>query len=178
MGPELLPDSSQHLLDELDGTAAPVAHVGVLVPWANTVIETELPLCGHGKVIWHYARLVPDDQATDDGFLAGLVHAVPAALHALSCLPLSALAVGCTSVGFGLPEGVHRLVAGARLPFFTAFEALVATLQRLSASRVVLLAPYPAELTRREAEAFAAAATSTRSAAPWPPPQRRSNTQD
>ena len=35
------------------------AHVGVLVPWANTMIETELPRVGLEPLVFHYARIVP-----------------------------------------------------------------------------------------------------------------------
>jgi maleate isomerase len=133
----------------------PPSHVGVLVPWANTTVETELPRLGLADVVWHYARLVPDQETTalDDSFLAGLVHAIPSALHQLSQLPLSAVAVACTSAGFSFSAGITA-AATAELPLFTAFDALVAALHRLNASRVVLLTPYPATLTEREINAF------------------------
>ena len=132
------------------------SHVGVLVPWANTIVETELPRMGLADVVWHYARLVPDQDTTalDDSFLAGLVHATPAALHQLSQLPLSAIAVACTSAGFSFGDGITAAATTAEPPLFTAFDALVAVLHRLNASRVVLLTPYPAALTEREVQAF------------------------
>ena len=41
-----------------------LCHIGVLVPWANTVVESELPRFGLTHIVWHYARLVPDNQGT------------------------------------------------------------------------------------------------------------------
>lgn len=155
-GPELLPDYARRLLHEVDGVARPASHVGVLVPWANTIVETELSRMGLADVVWHYARLVPDEETTalDDSFLAGLVNAIPGALHQLSQLPLSAVAVACTSAGFSFGDGITAAAATAGPPLFTAFDALVAVLHRLNASRLVLLTPYPAVLTEREVRAF------------------------
>src|SRR5687768_18335226 len=61
---------------------------GVLVPWANVAVETELPCLGQEAVVWHYARLAPANGSTalDDDFLEGLLGAVPGALHQLSRL--------------------------------------------------------------------------------------------
>ncbi len=124
-------------------------HIGVLVPWANTVVESELPRLGLTHIVWHYARLVPDNQGTalDDSFLQGLVRAVPGALGQLSRLPLAAVLLACTSVGFSYPLDV-RVVS--------AFDALLAGLRRLGARRVLLLTPYPDHLAEREAKALEA----------------------
>ena len=34
-------------------------HAGVLVPWANIVVEAELHRAPGSSVTWHYAQLVP-----------------------------------------------------------------------------------------------------------------------
>lgn len=124
-------------------------HIGVLIPWANTVVEAELPRLGLSHIVWHYARLVPDNQGTalDDSFLQGLIRAVPGALHRLSRLPLAAVLLACTSAGFSYPRDV---------PVVSAFDALLSGLRRLGARRVLLLTPYPDHLAEREAKALEA----------------------
>lgn len=125
-------------------------HIGMLVPWANSVVETELPRLGLDRVVFHYARLVPSSRSTalDATFLSGLVAAVPDALSQLARLPLSAVLVACTSAGFAVTDACP---VGAA----TAFDALVATLRRLGAGRIVLATPYPDAVTTREVESFA-----------------------
>ena len=56
--------------------------------------------------------------------------------------------VACTSAGFAVTEASP---VGAA----TAFDALVATLRRLGAGRIVLATPYPDAVTTREVESFA-----------------------
>lgn len=124
-----------------------VVHVGVLVPWANRVVEDELPrLCPDGVVL-HYARLVPPCQTTvlDETFLDGLRAAVPAAVASLSRLPLEGVLLACTSEGFTRTED-ERIVS--------AFDTLTTGLTRLDAKRIVLATPYPEPITQREVDAF------------------------
>ncbi|MGI5185407.1 aspartate/glutamate racemase family protein [Dactylosporangium sp. CA-152071] len=127
------------------------AHVGVLVPWANTMIESELPqLCGE-PVVLHYARIVPAERYREsDAFLQQLTAGVPAALAQFARLDLAGVLLGCTTIGFTTPAapGTAELVG--------AFEALLAGLRRLHAPRIVLATPYPTAWTAREVEAFAA----------------------
>ncbi len=159
MGHELLPELTRLVVEDSNKENGRLAHVGVLVPWANSMLEAELPSLRLANIVWHYARLAPEDQTTalDDGFLAGLVRAIPAALNQLSRLPLSSVAVGCTSAGFRFPDAIASAVGNAGVPVFTAFDALVATLGRMQAARVVLLTPYPPHLTESEADAFESA---------------------
>ena len=126
------------------------SHVGVLVPWANMVVEEELPhLCPDG-VVFHYARLVPPARTTalNVGFLDGLRAAVPEALASLGKLPLDGVLLACTSEGF-----THS--GGYPLGLVSAFDALTSALDRLGARRVALATPYPQAITDREADAFA-----------------------
>ncbi|MGI5232525.1 maleate cis-trans isomerase family protein [Actinoallomurus sp. CA-142502] len=140
--------------------ARTAAHAGVLVPWANTVVEAELPSFAGEAVAWHYARLVPasQDTALTENFLAGLVEAVPQTVHQLSKLPLEQIYLACTSAAFTRPDRVRDIVIEAEatmpVPIVTAFDAIVVALRRIGASRTVLATPYPDEVTVCEATQF------------------------
>lgn len=131
-------------------------HAGVLLPWANTMVEAELHRWTGRAVIWHYARLVPSSHTTalDEGFLTGLLDAVPAALEQLSALPLRRVYLACTSATFMYPERAGSAAGQARVAVVSAFDAITAVLSEHGASRVVLLAPYPQEVTEAEARMF------------------------
>ena len=124
-------------------------HAGVLVPWANTVVEAELHRVTGADVTWHYSRLVPESRTTglDGRFLSGLLEAAPAALAQLAALPLQAAYLACTSAAFVYPELTEAARCGATVTLVSAFDAIVAVLRELPASRVVLLTPYPEDVT-------------------------------
>jgi maleate isomerase len=129
---------------------APV-HAGVLLPWANLVVEAELHRWTRDAVVWHYARLMPYSGTTtlDTGFLTGLLDAVPAALTQLSALPLQRVYLACTSAAFMYPERAGS-ARHARVAVVSAFDAITAALSEHGASRVVLLTPYPQDITDTE----------------------------
>ena len=131
-------------------------HTGVLIPWANTVVEAELHRIARQSVIWHYARLVPASHTTglDARFLKGLLEAIPGALTQLSALPLRFVYLACTSAAFLYPESTDAARQKARVVLVSAFDAIIAALSRLAASRIVLLTPYPNEITEAEARMF------------------------
>jgi maleate cis-trans isomerase len=133
-----------------------VQHAGVLVPWANSVVEAELPEWAGRLVAWHYARLVPPSGGTalDEDFLAGLLMAVPAALKQLAALPLERVYLACTSAAFMLPSRAKTAAAGARAPVITAFDAIIAALRQQQAGRIVLLTPYPERVCEAETGMF------------------------
>ncbi|MBV9449010.1 MAG: aspartate/glutamate racemase family protein [Streptosporangiaceae bacterium] len=131
-------------------------HAGVLVPWANTVVEAELHRVTEPSVIWHYARLVPASRTTglDAQFLRGLLEAAPAALAQLSALPLRYAYLACTSAAFMYPDSIEQVRQGAPVTVVNAFEAIMNALSQRAASRIVLLTPYPDEITKAEALMF------------------------
>ena len=131
-------------------------HAGVLVPWANSVVEAELHVVSGNSVTWHYARLVPASRTTglDARFLRGLLEAVPAALAQLSALPLRRAYLACTSAAFMFPDTAQALRQRTPITLVSAFGALTASLSRRDATRIVLLTPYPDEVTEAEAAMF------------------------
>ena len=92
--------------------------------------------------------------ALDAGFLTGLLDAVPAALAQLSALPLRRVYLACTSAAFMYPERAGSAPRHARVTVVSAFDAITALLSEHGASRVVLLAPYPQDVTDTEARMF------------------------
>lgn len=149
------PQSAAPLPDLGGGHGA--RHAGVLVPWANMVMEAELPRWAGTWVAWHYARLVPASRGTalDEEFLGGLLAAVPAALGQLAALPLPRVYLGCTSAGFMLPGQAATATVCTEVPVVTAFDAILAVLQQRQATRILLLTPYPEQVCDTEATAFA-----------------------
>ncbi|MBO0801467.1 MAG: aspartate/glutamate racemase family protein [Nocardiopsaceae bacterium] len=136
-------------------TSSP-AHAGVLVPWANTVVEAELHQVTGAAVIWHYSRLVPGSLTTelDRRFLTGLLGAVPGALAQLAALPLRRVYLACTSAAFMYPDRAERARADAAVHLVSAFDAITAALSHAGATRIVLLTPYPQEVTETESAMF------------------------
>ncbi|MEV6981738.1 hypothetical protein AB0M95_10845 [Sphaerisporangium sp. NPDC051017] len=136
----------------MDEAAVRTTRVGLLLPWANVAVETELPRLGLRRTVFHHARLVPASRTTavDESFWHGLREASAQALDSLSHLALDTVLLACTSAGFtggpSLPTGV-----------FTAFDALLDALGAQGLARVVLVTPYPAAVTETEAAALAEA---------------------
>ncbi|MEU6405962.1 hypothetical protein [Streptomyces sp. NPDC046985] len=133
----------------LDAAADRTVRAGLLLPWANVAVETELSRLGLCHTVFHHARLVPASRTTaiDDSFWLGLREASGRALDSLSHVPLDAVMLACTSAGFTagppLPDGV-----------LTAFDALLRALTEAAVARVVLVTPYPALVTEAESAAL------------------------
>ena len=148
-------------LRELSKEAAdrlqPPLHLGALVPWANLAMEAELPFILPDSVVWHFSRLVPECRKTeiDEEFLQGMVQAIPQSLYALSCLPLSGIAFGCTSASFSYKDLVHDQQLHAVEPcFLSAFNAIVYMLKLLNVHSIALFTPYEQKITDREIHAL------------------------
>lgn len=138
------------------GPAGTAVHAGVLVPWANTIVEAELHRVTGTRVIWHHARLVPASRTTglDGRFLTGLIEAVPAALAQLSALPLNRAYLACTSAAFLYPELAGVAQQNASVALVTAFGAITGVLSALDARRIILLTPCPEDVTKTETQMF------------------------
>jgi maleate isomerase len=143
------PEGTLDLLARLDKGSSRTTSVGVLLPWANVAVETELPRLGLTHTVFHHARLVPESRTTavDDAFWNGLREAAAGALDSLTHVPLDAVVLACTSAGF---TGGPEMPAGV----VTAFDALVDTLTSARLGRVVLATPYPSPVTAAESDAL------------------------
>ncbi|WP_326682021.1 hypothetical protein [Streptomyces sp. NBC_01237] len=144
-----LPDGTLAKLAALEAAAEGTVRAGMLLPWANVAVETELPRLGLRHTVFHHARLVPASRTTaiDTSFWHGLREASVHALDSLSHIPLDTVMLACTSAGFTdgppLPSGV-----------VTAFDALLWALTDAAVARVVLVTPYPTPVTEAEAAAL------------------------
>ncbi|MFJ9795450.1 hypothetical protein [Streptomyces sp. NPDC101145] len=144
-----LPDGTLTTLAALDAAADRTIRAGLLLPWANVAVESELPRLNLRHTAFHHARLVPPSRTTaiDASFWHGLREASVQALDSLSHVPLDVVMLACTSAHFTsgppLPSGV-----------FTAFDALLQALTEAAVERVVLVTPYPQAVTEAEAAAF------------------------
>ncbi len=110
------------------GTEERLSRAGVLVPWANTVVEAELHRVTGTAVTWHYSRLVPQSRTTglDSRFLTGLLAAVPGALAQLEALPLRRAYLACTSAAFMYPDLARRARDESQSQLVSAFDAITA----------------------------------------------------
>lgn len=149
------------------GTRDALARAGVLVPWANMVVEAELHRVTGAAVTWHYSRLMPGSRVTalDGRFLTGLLAAVPGALAQLAALPLTRAYLACTSAAFAYPDLARQVRDESKLQLVSAFDAITATLVGLDAARVALFTPYPDEVTALERAMLAKAGFSVTCAA-------------
>ncbi|QMU67267.1 hypothetical protein [Streptacidiphilus sp. P02-A3a] len=147
-----LPDGSLATLAALDAAADRTVRAGLLLPWANVAVETELARLGLRHTVFHHARLVPPSRTTavDASFWRGLREASAQALDSLSHISLNTVVLACTSAGFTegppLPSGV-----------LTAFDALRQALAGAAVRRIVLVTPYPDLVTAAEAVALSEA---------------------
>lgn len=129
-------------------------HLGLLVPWANTVMEYELPALTGTRAAWHISRMVPMNRGTrlDREFVEGLHSSVPQCLEQLSVLPLAKVYLGCTSASFD--ESLSTRAHGVWYQVITAFGAIMRTIRRYEWQRITLVTPYTHEVTVAESRAF------------------------
>ena len=150
--------AAEHHLRRLSARGRGRVRFGLLVPWANSAVEDELPRFLKADAGWHVARLVPATRSTalDDRFLDGLIDAVPAAIGQLARLDLSGIGLACTSAGFHDAARLRRRVrqTSASVEVISAFDAICRSLRRLAARSIMLVTPYTEVVTAREAQAL------------------------
>ncbi len=132
---------------------APDGLIGVLTPQTNTTVEPEMAILLPPGMAMIAARLTSAKSAMNDR-LVEYVAGLDATLAQFANAPLAAIAFACT--GSSYLVGTHaedRAVArlSARAPFVTAGLAVCDALRALGATRIGLVSPYPADLTKASA---------------------------
>lgn len=130
---------------------APLGLIGTLTPQANTTVEPEF------SVLWPpgYAMINARLTSPETSIMARLRdywETTEATLDQFANAPLSAVAFGCTGASYlaGMAEEdalVARIEDARGYPFITSARAVTDALKALSAVRIGLVSPYPADLT-------------------------------
>ena len=132
----------------------PTFRVGMILPSSNVVAERELPELLPAGISLHTTRLRLT--GTSEAELLGMPEHVEAATALLADARVDLVVFHCTAVSTysaALEQSiVQRMAAISPVPCLTAGQALVDELHRAQASQVVLVTPYPPEVTQREAD--------------------------
>lgn len=125
--------------------------VGVLTPQANTTVEPEFGILFPPGVATINARMVSHAD-TMDGRLRDYVRDLVPAASQFANAPVNVLAVACTGASYLATyarEGgiVAALEAARGVPVVTSGRAVLDALRAVSARRIALVSPYPADLT-------------------------------
>jgi maleate isomerase len=134
--------------------------IGLIIPSSNRMVEEEMVRALPGGVTAHVARLRMTGPYERP--LERLLPDVTTSAATLADARCAAIAFHCTANATGEgPAGEERLLAalrgGCAVPVTTTATALRAALEALGARRIVLVTPYDAAATEREADFFVAA---------------------
>lgn len=129
--------------------------LGIVIPAANTTLESELPGSGLDDASWHFQRFGQLIRGRDD-LEAGTASIVESS-GALTAARVRAIGVGYTAGSYtGGPEwdASLRAAVAARTggPAHTAASAIVGALARLLVRTVAVVSPYNREVNRRAAD--------------------------
>jgi maleate isomerase len=127
--------------------------IGVLIPPANFVCETEYPHAVPPQFSFHFNRLTRTEREISAASLVAMKHSAISAAKALSYAGMEVIAYACTSGSFLSGASSHEQIAddiGAalKLPAITTSTAILKALRHLKARRVFILTPYPLPVTR------------------------------
>ena len=130
---------------------APLGLIGTLTPQANTTVEPEFAVLWPPGYAMINARLT-SSQSTIMARLRDYWATTEASLGQFANAPLSAVAYACTGASYlaGKDEEdalVARIEDARGTPFVTSARAVTDALRALSAIRIGLVSPYPADLT-------------------------------
>jgi maleate isomerase len=138
-----------------------VARIGLLVPPANVVMESELYRSLPHAITLHTSRMTRSTSAVTVASLREMVEQAPQAARALRMALPDVILFGCTSGSFieGLGwdgEVARQIQVVTGTPALTTTTAVLRCLQALGVQRIAMATPYIAEITEREAAFFAA----------------------
>lgn len=126
--------------------------LGIIVPSANTILETDVQRLPVEGAQFHFTRILNSEDTPEQ--LAGMLEESGRAAWLLSHAGVKAIAFGCTGGSFlegpGYDERVvDRMKEATGLHCLTASGCVVQALRKLNVHRVLLLTPYEEWLTRR-----------------------------
>lgn len=134
------------------------ARLGFLLPPGNPTVEPEVTAMAPAGVSVHFQRMVArgtpgahQGQAERNRMM--LEH-IDASVEMLALVKPDVIALAHTATSYGLGKDgeaalVARLGEATRIPFVTAFGAVVRALERLGVRRLALATPYSDETTRQ-----------------------------
>jgi maleate isomerase len=131
--------------------------LGVLIPPANIVCETEFPQALPPGFGVHFQRLQrPSKEITADS-LVGMKDSVQAAAQTLALAPVDVIAYACTSGSFLSGSGEHDQIASditgyTGKPAVTTSTAVLQALRAVGADQVYVITPYPAEIAAKSVD--------------------------
>ncbi len=145
-------------------TTASHRRIGLVVPSANTVVESVVPmlLSGVGDVTVHYARL----KVLRTGLDAEALHQFEteqfrSAVELLADAQVDVIAwAGCSGSWIGLDAEADLKVmveAATGIEFFAATQAIIEALQFLGPDQISIAAPYQLDVVERIIEVYLAA---------------------
>ena len=126
------------------------AFIGVATPQANPTVEIEFAKFLRGPTHALFTRLTSRAEAFGARLLDYLDQ-MPSALASFDTLPLRAFAFACTGSSYLAGNEKEETVSNAlmqkyRIPVVTATQAIRRELEGHGATRIAMLAPYPAAL--------------------------------
>ena len=147
-----------------DSTTASHKRIGLVVPSANTVVETVVPMLlgGVDHVTAHYARL----KVLRTGLDAEALHQFEtaqfrSAIELLADAQVDVIAwAGCSGSWLGPDAEADlkaKVEAATGIEFFSATQAMMEALQVLGPDRISIAAPYQLDMVERIIEVYQAA---------------------
>lgn len=131
--------------------------IGVLIPPANFVCETEYPYAVPKDISFHFNRLQRPESTLSAESLVAMKTSAADAARGLAYAGVSAIAYACTSASFLPGAGSHDSVAASlqaalSIPAVTTSTAVLEALARLGSQRPFVVTPYPTHIAEHTNE--------------------------
>jgi len=119
---------------------------GVIVPWMNRAVESELPYTVPRDLALHWARVRPvvlPDGPDDDSYISSFVDAIPAAVQDLAPTDIHEIVVACTSVALVAPDMLSEW------GLLGVTDCILEDLSRHRSRRLLVASPYSIDLAEK-----------------------------
>ena len=116
---------------------------GVIVPWMNRAVESELPHTVPQDLTLHWSRVRPTvmpSNPNDDGYIPSFIDAIPVAVQDLAPIDIHKVVVACTSAALVAPD---RLSAWGLL---AVTDCILEALSQRRSRRLLVASPYSSDL--------------------------------